>query len=247
MVLLTEENLGFFFSCYKEKEAVERAVANIRTFYTKSPMYLSSDGGLDFSYLENDNTKFVLSPDVLGYVNHPETKDKERLIECCYEFLNRLHNAIEYCQKEYVCYYEPDVLIRELIKIHDNLHLNGSYANEIHTNVKKLILKYNPNNTNSRFGSCGGSIVRSQTLKDIYLKVNEDKSIIKDIVYTDPRVSNCDYLLTVLFSIFGYIYHENYDFIESSRDPNWQNTGHAIVHQFHDFYNENYQGKYINK
>lgn len=245
MVVLTEENLGFFFSCFKEKEAVERAVANIRTFYAKSPIYLSSDGGLDFAYLEDTHTKFVLYPDVLGYVNHPETKDKEKLIDCCYEFLQRLQNSIDYCQKEYMCYYEPDVLIRGLIKIHDNLHINGSYANEIHPNVKQLISDYNPVNKNSNFGSCGGSIIRSETLKNIYNKVIEDKSIIRNIIYNDPRVSNCDYLLTVLFSIFGYTYYENFDFIEARRNPNWQSTEHAIVHQFHDFYNENYQGKYI--
>lgn len=242
-MITLEDNLGFFFACYKEEDAVNFCISNIREHYNNNPIYLSSDGGNDFSKIEeNDsNLKFKLYDDILGYVNYPENKDKDKLVECSLEYLNRFNEAIDYCNKEFIIYYEPDILLRDKIKINEDLHINGSYANIMDNFVLKKISEYDINNTNKNFGSCGGSIVRTESFKDVYKKTT--KEIIKDLIYTDPRISNCDYLLTVLFSIFGYKYDMNIDFIEAKRD-NWQNTKHSIVHQYHHNYNLNYDGKY---
>ncbi len=45
-------SLGIFFSCFKEKKAVEYSLTELVKHYPDSPIYLVSDGGLDFSYLE---------------------------------------------------------------------------------------------------------------------------------------------------------------------------------------------------
>jgi hypothetical protein len=242
MLKLTD-NLGFFFSFYKEKTAVIHCLENIRTYYKENPIYLSSDGGFDFSELTNEysNLKFILNDDVLGYVNNPETKNKEILILCAIEFLNRLKNAVDYCNKEYIIYYEPDVFLRGHIRINDDLHLNGSYANEIHKNVMQKINDYNPKNINKNFGACGGSIIRCDTFQDVYKKAT--KEVIADLIYADSRISNCDYLLVVLFSIFGYKYDQNLDFVEAGR-TSWENSQHSIVHQYRHNYINDYQGKY---
>lgn len=244
--LKLREELGFFFSCYKEDEAVKNCVKNIRLFYPENPIYLASDGGSNFENLqENDkNLKFALYEDKLGYVNHPETKDKEKLIDCCIEFLDRLKTAVDYCNKEFIIYYEPDVMIRDHVKIDKNLHINGSFANTIAQFVLDFIAKNNPNNKNRNFGSCGGSILRSSSFIDVYQKT--DRDLIREMIYLDPRISNCDYLLTVLFSIHGYEYHRNFDFIEARRDPMWHMTNCSIVHQYHQNYSINYDGKYAN-
>jgi hypothetical protein len=236
------ENLGFFFSCYKETSAVEFCIKNIRNFYKNNPIYISSDGGNDYSYLCDENTKFKLYDDILGYVNNPENKDKEKLIFCCREFLNRLKTSIDFCNTEYIIYYEPDILLRNNIKINKTLSINGSYGNLIHNNVLKLIEKYNPNNKNYNFGACGGSIIKISNL--IHVIENTSDELLKEIIHVDPRVSNCDYLLTVLFSIHGFYYDKNIDFIEANRELNWETTNHSIVHQYHQKYNLNYNGKY---
>jgi len=238
------DNLGFFFSCFKEDDAVRFCINNIRSFYPDSPIYLASDGGSDFSDLERqyENLKFRLYEDKLGYVNHPETKDKEKLIECCEEFLERIKAATEYSNKEYMIYYEPDVFLRGQIRVESDLHINGSYANTMDHTVLEYIDRKNPQNSNLNFGACGGSIMRASSLIDVISRT--DRSLLRDLVYLDPRISNCDFLLTVLFNVHGYRYHVNSDFIEARRDQQWTTTGHSIVHQFHHNYQGNYDGKY---
>ena len=239
-----EDNVGFFFSCYKENRAVEFCINNIREHYPNNPIYISSDGGSDFSYLCDDASICKVYDDVLGYVNHPETKDTDRLIDCCKEFLKRIKDASEYCKTEYIVYYEPDILLRGKIKTQDHSDLTGSFANPIHQETISLIKKYNPDNSNYNFGACGGSVIKVSSLENVLEKTTDP--ILKDLIYTDKRISNCDYLLTVLFSIFGYSYLENMDFIEAKRDHNWESTDHSIVHQYHKNYLENYNGKYEN-
>jgi hypothetical protein len=241
--VLIADNIGIFFSCYKEREAVSFCIDNIRNYYPQAPIYLASDGGYDFSDLcEQGNIKFSMYDDVLGYVNNPESKEEEKLIFCCREFLSRIKDALEYCKTEYILYYEPDVLLRGKIKTNPNSDLSGSFANIIHSNVISLIEKYNPVNTNINFGACGGSLIKTSTLKRILENTND--TLLKELIYTDKRISNCDYLLTVLFCIFGYQYLENIDFIEANRNQNWESTSHSIVHQYHKHYLKNYDGKY---
>jgi hypothetical protein len=242
--MILKENLGFFFSCYKERDAVEFCIKNIRYYYPENPIYISSDGGYDFSDLCDKESKFSLYDDVLGYVNNPESKDADKLIGCCREFLNRIMEAAIYCNTEYIIYYEPDILLRGQISIPDDLEINGSFANSIHTKTLNLIGKYNPNNLNLNFGACGGSIIRVKSLLEVIQ--NTTDSILEDLINTDKRISNCDYLLTVLFSLFNYKYSENIDFVEAKRYPNWESSTHSIVHQYHKNYIKNYNGKYEN-
>lgn len=238
----TKKKVGFFFSCYKEDDAVRFCLSNIREYYPDSPVYIASDGGSDFLDICDENSKFILYDDILGYVNNPETKDPEMLFVCCKEFLKRLEDALKYCETEYLVYYEPDILLRGNIFIDEEKDLCGSFANIIHTNVMELIRKYNPKNTNSNFGACGGSIIKTSSLSEILKNTSDD--LLREIIYTDKRISNCDYLLTVLFCIFGYIYSENLDFVEAKRNHDWENSKHSIVHQYHKNYIENYNGKY---
>lgn len=242
--MVLEDNVGFFFSCYKEDRAVNFCIDNIRNYYPTNPIYISSDGGSDFSYLCDDFSICTVYDDILGYVNNPETKDPNRLIDCCKEFLKRIKESVDYCKTEYLVYYEPDILLRGKIKTPDHADLTGSFANTIHQETLSLIEKYNQYNSNYNFGACGGSIIKVSALEKVLEKTTD--RLLKDLIYTDKRISNCDYLLTVLFSIFGYSYVENIDFIEAKRNPNWESTEHSIVHQYHKNYSENYNGKYKN-
>ena len=48
------KSVGFFYTVFTEKKAVEYSIEQLRKWYPSSPIYLVSDGGLDFSYLKND-------------------------------------------------------------------------------------------------------------------------------------------------------------------------------------------------
>jgi len=64
-----ETTVGFIYNCvYKQKRALEYGLESIRDLYPKSKIYIVSDGGMDFSYLEDkfDNLKFDMGEDTVG-------------------------------------------------------------------------------------------------------------------------------------------------------------------------------------
>jgi hypothetical protein len=155
--------------------------------------------------------------------------------------------ALDISRLPFAQYFEPGCRLQcnpttSYVKTNPKSDLSGSFANTIHSNVLSLIEKYNPGNINYNFGACGGSLIKTSSLKEVIK--NTDDKLLEEIIRNDKRISNCDYLLTVLFSIFGYIYLENIDFIEANRNQNWELTNHSIVHQYHKYYIENYDGKY---
>ena len=53
--------LGFFYSCYKEKKAINNSIKELRKYYPDSPIYLVSDGGADYSYLTKQYKNIFVS------------------------------------------------------------------------------------------------------------------------------------------------------------------------------------------
>ena len=50
------EDVGFIFNCvFKQKAALEYSVGSIKKVYPDSKVYVVSDGGFDYSYMEDDN------------------------------------------------------------------------------------------------------------------------------------------------------------------------------------------------
>ena len=43
---------GVWYTCYKEREAIEYSLEKLYEIYPECPVYLVSDGGYDYSYLE---------------------------------------------------------------------------------------------------------------------------------------------------------------------------------------------------
>jgi len=58
------EDIGFVYNCvYKQKKAFVRSVEAIREVYPESKIYAVSDGGLDYSFLEDENFIFAMEDD----------------------------------------------------------------------------------------------------------------------------------------------------------------------------------------
>ena len=54
-------NIGFIYNCvFKQKKAFEYSVEAIRRVYRDAKIYVVSDGGLDYSYMEDENLKFSM-------------------------------------------------------------------------------------------------------------------------------------------------------------------------------------------
>ena len=61
--------VGFIYnSVYRQKEAFEYSLARVREQYPTSKVYVVSDGGLDYSYLEDEyeDLKFEMGEDTIG-------------------------------------------------------------------------------------------------------------------------------------------------------------------------------------
>ena len=54
--------VGFIYNCvYKQRKSFEYGLRSIRNLYPDSPIYIVSDGGYDYQYLENEIGNLKLS------------------------------------------------------------------------------------------------------------------------------------------------------------------------------------------
>ena len=61
--------VGFIYNCvYKQRNAFEYGLRSIRNLYPDSPIYIVSDGGYDYQYLEDEigNLKYEMGLDTMG-------------------------------------------------------------------------------------------------------------------------------------------------------------------------------------
>ena len=142
------KTLGAFFVCFKEKNAIEKSIESFKTHYPDSPLYLTSDGGYDYSYLENqyENIKCVLDEEMTVGV----TKDIEKMIAsnrfpivslfmAAMQFLIRLKRGVDFCNTDYILLMEPDVFVRGKLNLSE-YELVGPKPNVIPEYVQNYII-----------------------------------------------------------------------------------------------------------
>jgi len=239
---MTTSNLGVFYICYKEKTAIEKSIASFRQFYPDSPIYLSSDGGYNYGYLEA-NDKFIktsLDPEQTVGI----TKDIEKMIAtqkfdivnlfmASIEYLKRLKKAVDYCGTEYMLLMEPDVFVRGKLNLVD-IPLVGPKPNVMPQHIQQYFVD-NGGMNNVAWGAASG-VMKTWQFNMIYNDLINKQHKMLEYLYLDPRIACYDYLLTFLFSIYGYEYAENPDLTECGRNPNWQTSGHPLIHQYYENY-----------
>ena len=70
------EDIGFVYNCvFKQKAAFVHSVERIREVYPDSKLYCVSDGGLDYSFLQDENLETTMEDDTLSILKHinPQT------------------------------------------------------------------------------------------------------------------------------------------------------------------------------
>jgi hypothetical protein len=259
-------DFGVFYTCYKEIEAVDYSIKVLKEIYPSCPVYLVSDGGSDYSFLEKKYThiKTVNSYDSRGISQNltpakwqpQEMRDK--VYTSIIEFFNRNIDAINFCQTDAILIMEPDVLVRGRLNIypHQNAALLGSRVNVLAENgyggLKNIqsILNKIPNCKNVTHYGSTPAFYFAPAMKQVYEFVKQNPNILKEFINCDPAFVCYDVFLTVLFGACGYDEVFNSDIIECLRAPNWEHTHHPLVHQFRRLYpasNTGYDGRHANE
>jgi hypothetical protein len=239
------KTLGAFFICYKEREAVEKAVASYFKYYPNGSMYISSDGGMDFEYLKGDDElspiEFSLDQETtVGVTKNIEKMIQEQkfplvpLFRASMDFLHRLERATSFCCSDYLLLMEPDVFLRGKLNLDWDFDLIGPKPNQMPDHVRKHFIDKGGKD-NIAWGAAAGCM-RVEPFLSIYHDIINNPHKLLELLLLDPRIACYDYLLTALFSLYGYRYDENPDLTECQRNPGWQTSNHPLLHQYRENY-----------
>ena len=255
------ESIGFVYNCiFKQKRAFEHSVEAIKDVYPDAKIYAVSDGGFDYSYMEDDNFIFSMEEDYksplknIGGENfllpeHQEATKKEMDIT-----LRRVEKGIEVCgNPEWICMTEPDVLIRGRITHPENAKLLGMRTNRswllgdgVSPSIEglKSVMALN-----SLLAQVEGSIpiLRWGAVPVIFhtetflraLKVyKENFDIVDQFADKHYAPGTFDLFIGLIMALVGEpeVYSE--EFTECLRHPDWRTNGKPIVHQYREFYEQ---------
>lgn len=249
--------VGFIYNAvYKQKSSLEYGLKQIRNIYPNSKIYIVSDGGLDYSYLEDeyDNLKFEMGEDTISaytkinFANYLEEENQQVIKKNIKVNIERVLKGIEYCENpDWIFMTECDVLLRGKVSYPSNAKLLGSrlnYAWDIPNRLEQYI------SMNKISSQVDGSIplfrwgaVPPIFETKVYLNAVEvykkNFDLLDNITSTVCGINCFDLILPFLFSLIGEEEVYNSEIIECLRDPSWKNSSHPIVHQFREYYSDN--------
>ena len=247
-------DFGIYYTCYKEVAAVEHSLDVLYKIYPKCPVYLVSDGGADYSYLENKfpflETK--LEYDSRGFIprinpdEYKSDKMQDLIVDSIYTFFERNMRAIEYCMKPHMLIMEPDALVRGKLTFPSGAKLLGSRINKgLNKELKEVLATIENALIVDNWGATP-AIYDVKAFEKVYNFIKENRDIVKKLSMADERFSNYDVTLSVLFGACGFEETFNYELTECLRNPFWRSSGHPLLHQYREYYptDENYDGRH---
>ena len=246
-------DFGIYYTCYKETDAIENSLKVLYDIYPSIPVYMVSDGGQDYSYLEknykglccnlkNDVFGFVPTIDSLDY-NSAEVQNK--IVDAVTIFFERNMEAINYCQKPHMLIMEPDVLIRGKLSFPTGAKLLGSCVNSGLSEELQVVLSKIPGSISVRRWGAVPAIYDVEAFRKVYEFVINNRDIVASMVRAERRIANYDVALPVMFGACGFAESKNYELTECIRNPNWEFSKYPLLHQYRQYYgNTNYSGKW---
>ena len=248
------DDIGFIYNCvFKQKKAFEYSVEAIKRVYPESKIYVVSDGGLDYSYMEDENLKFSMEEDTVSgtkRVNGDNFLDPElqKIIKKgMAATLDRAQRGIEFCgNPEWICMTEPDVLIRGKISHPEGAKLLGTRVNESWHSEKALDQFMG---MNMLLGEIEGAIpvLRWGAVPVIFhtetflkgLKVYQDNfELLDKLTEKHYNPGAFDIFIDLIFALVGEQEVYSSEYTECLRNPIWKDTAHPIVHQFREHYED---------
>jgi len=246
-------NFGVFYTCYTENDAIEYNLKALYSIYPDCPVYLVSDGGNDFAYLEKQysSLKTSLEGDTRGwcqgsgasdylvqnqnYKTNPEIHQK--LYDTAYAWMERQQRAIEFCKKDHMLVMEPDVLIRGKLNIPKKTKLMGPMAPNITPEAGWRHVLSKIDGAVDVYSWGWPYIYESKAFTEVFSFVKNNESIFRDFLMSDYRFGSAgDVTIPVLFAACGYSPSINPDVTECLRNPGWRTSGHPLLHQYRDAY-----------
>jgi len=156
---------GFYIHCFEHPAAVLYQVRKIKEYFPGSPIYLMSDGGMDFTRLcKKEGCQFVLCPPANDRW-HP------------WPFFRRFYDAAVALNAEYIIMLEPDVTLhgpvtRDPEYDAGGIHVPKRWFDKMDGYFENLGRKRNPNYVWKReymeLGLAGGSYFKRETLLDAF-------------------------------------------------------------------------------
>jgi hypothetical protein len=232
--------LGFFYTVFNEKKAVEFSIENSRKHYPDSPIYLVSEG-VDFSYLKEDYAylETLVVDDTMSdtfkinQLNFKDDVNQYAIKKATFAVIERLKKCIDFCKSDYIIMMDPDAYIRGTLNIPDGVKLLGSRVNQGLPYELKNVLSQIGATVIDHWGATPGIFEVNSFLKAVerFEKLNID-------IFTNSFYAMYahDVLLPVLFALIGEEETYNPDIIECHRDHDWRFKNNPLVHQFREYY-----------
>jgi len=249
--------VGFIYNCvYKQRKSFEYGLRSIRNLYPDSPIYIVSDGGYDYQYLEDKigNLKFEMGVDTMGpykkvdFNNFKQKEHQEAIKNNIAATVDRLEKGIKYCgNPDWIFMSEPDVLLRGKFSVPKNAKILGSRLNEASMppslrldqwiEFNKILCEIDTSIPIFRWGAVPPIFHTDTYLKaiDIYKTNFDTLTKITEVLY---GVNCYDIIMPFFFSLIGEPEIFNSEIVECLRNHNWKNTSHPIVHQWRELYGD---------
>lgn len=237
-------NLGIFYTCFKEKKAIDFSIATLKNVYPDIKIYLVSDGGFDYSYLKQlySNIETFLDEDTMGPTkninpnNFKLKENQEKIKKCAFATIKRLNFAIDYCKSDYILMMDPDTLVRGPLNIPKFSKLLGTRLNTPFPKEYVDILNKIPGAKSINCWGATPGIFHVETYQKAINFLNLNHELFDEFTQSFYAMHAHDVLLPTLFALIGEEETFNPEIIECLRDPSWVNSNHPLVHQFRYYY-----------
>jgi hypothetical protein len=239
---------GVLVTCYNEVRAVEYSLKSFREIYPTTKIYLTTESKTsDYSNLLKlnhisinhvEDTMYFIPK--ITHENFLEYHFQEKILVATNAFLNRVKQAIEYCQSDYLLLMDPDTLVRGELSFPDGAKLLGSRINVGLPWTLRKILQETSGAIDIDCWGATPAIIHCETfLKSHKYVMEQDPTFLPRIAKTFYAIFAHDVILPILFALQGEQEVFNSEIVECNRNPYWQKTSHPLVHQFKYFYDNN--------
>lgn len=201
--------LGFINHVSNYPLATMESYKSIRQFYPDAPFFLSIDGTHQHLYRNMLflNTEYLFNIEQLAYP--PYTKEK------VLEWLKRMYIGFLKLGTDHVCMIEDDMLVLGPIQYPEDVECFGhniKIGNDIHGTLLHEIETFSKRPTKAtKYGAGGGSIFKSSTFIDNYVKVTQyiDQNWYLFEEYYWPQCGYMDAFMTIYYLLCGKDYTPN--------------------------------------
>lgn len=220
---------GFYLHTYSQPKACIEQLRDLRKFHPEAPVYIMSDGGMNFSGICNKigNCEFQWRPPANDRWN-PKP------------FLARFKEAAKWLQTTFVVMLEPDVSINHQITYEPPVDAGGlrdanpGLGQALFSYVEGIARKKGHKDFKvswDRFGLAGGSYVRADAAIASFDADIVDWKLLAS--KGDRRVFSSDVAMPIVLSAHGYTYLPWEDVTQSRFQKFWGLPNHPTALQHH--------------